>query len=98
MVGVWNLTPLLGEESLQVSGVDGICLLLYQAVNAFLLLLVHSVAMRPDSLLGCFRSCLTILKALLDAVLLVQGQRRLDLVHHSFVLSHDLEGLLNVAF
>ena len=76
---------------------DSICLLLDQAVNAVLLLLVHSVAMRPDPSLGCLSSCLSILKALLDAVLLIQGERRLDLVHHSFVLSHYFKGLLDVA-
>ena len=97
MVGVWDLIPLLGEKSLQVGGMDCICLLFDQAVNAVLLLLVHSVAMRPDPPLGCLSSCLSILKALLDAVLLIQGKRRLDLVHHSFVLSHYFKGLLDVA-
>ena len=97
MVGVWDLTPLLGEKSLQVGGVDSICLLFDQAVNAVLLLLVHSVAMCFNPPLGCLCSCLSILKALLDAVLLIQGERRLDLVHHSLVLSHYFEGLLDVA-
>ena len=75
MVGVWDLAPLFGEESLQVGGVDSICLLLNQIVNAILLLLVHSIAMCPNSSLGCLCSCLAILKALFNAVLLIQGER-----------------------
>ena len=75
-----------------------IFLLFDQAVYALLLLLVDSGAMGSDPSLSCLGSCLAILKTLLDSILLVQGECRLYLVHHSLILSHYFESLLDVAF
>ena len=97
MIRIRNFTPFLGQKSLKIRGMNGIRLLLNQIVNAFLLLLVNSVAVGSDSTLSGFGGYLSIFEALSDAFLLVKGEGRLNLVHHSFVFSHDLEGLLDVA-
>lgn len=67
---------------------DGIGLFLDQAIDALLLLLVNPVPVSPQSPLGGLRGGLAILKALLDPILLIEGERRLNLVHYSLVLSH----------
>jgi hypothetical protein len=58
--------------------------------------LVDALAVGSESSLGCLGGLLAVFEALFDAVLLVERKSRLDLVHHTLILLHDLQSLVDV--
>ena len=71
-------------------------LLLYQVLDPSFLFLASSLPVLPDSLLRQASGSESIFEALLDAILLVQRQSRLDLAQHLLVLFHYVQGFVDV--
>ena len=69
--GVGVLAPVLGQQPLEILGVDCVRLLLDQVLYALLLLVICSFDLLPHSHFGHGGRSHSILKTLLDAILLI---------------------------
>ena len=95
-VCVGYLTSVLGQEPLEVLGVDCVGLLLDQVLDALLLLLVRKADLFTDLRHGDICCVDAVLEALLDSVFLEQLKLTLHLVEQLRVLPYDVYCFCNL--